>query len=47
MDDEPKRGAKKKRRLVLGSDVDDKMRDLYEKYVCCDLNVSLIVVLFF
>lgn len=37
MDHEPTRGPKKKKRLVLGSEMDEKIRDLYEKYVCSDL----------
>lgn len=38
--------AKIKKRNVLGSEFDEKIRDLYEKYVCFDLTYSFAPVFF-
>lgn len=46
MDHEPIRNPKKKR-LVLGSEMDEKIRDLYEKYVFSDLIDFLFILVMF
>lgn len=44
MDHEPEMVTKKKRRLVLGSELDVKIKDLYEKYVSFAFNLTVCVL---